>query len=80
MQGSMLKFPVSALEGVLWAFEGVAVSSPQRGLETMQFVRFKTEEEDQMKRWTLSMMCVVILFGIGLTTSLAMSLPPLAAG
>jgi len=39
----------------------------------MQFVRFKTEEEDQMKRWTLSMMCVVILFGIGLTASLAMA-------
>ncbi len=26
-----------------------------------------------MKRWTLSMMCVVILFGIGLTASLAMA-------
>ena len=57
----------------LWAFEGAAVSSPQRGLKTMQFVRFKTGEEDQMKRWTLSMMCVVILFGIGLTASLAMA-------
>jgi len=31
---------------VLWAFEGAAVSSPQSGLEIMQFVRFKTEEED----------------------------------
>jgi hypothetical protein len=39
----------------------------------MQFVRFKTEEKDQMKRWTLSMMCIVILFGIGLTASLAMA-------
>jgi hypothetical protein len=39
----------------------------------MQFVRFKTEEEDQMKRWILSMICVVILFGIGLTASLAMA-------
>jgi hypothetical protein len=39
----------------------------------MQFVRFKTEEEDQMKRWTLSMMCLVMLFGIGLTASLAMA-------
>src|SRR5229473_6889750 len=39
----------------------------------MQFVRFKTGEENQMKRWTLSMMCVVILFGIGLTASLAMA-------
>ena len=26
-----------------------------------------------MKRWTLSMMCIVILFGIGLTASLAMA-------
>ena len=69
----MRKFPVSAPEGVLWVFEGAAVSTPQRGLETMQFVRFKTEEEDQMKRRTLSMMCVVILFGIGLTASLAMA-------
>jgi hypothetical protein len=42
-----------------------------------------------MKRWTLSTMCVVILFGIGLTASVAMadehgrlsvSLSPLAAG
>jgi hypothetical protein len=73
MQESSLKFPVYAPEGVLWAFEGAAVSSPQRGLETMQFVRFKTEEEDQMKRWTLSMMCIVMLFGIGLTASLAMA-------
>src|SRR6266567_3324126 len=39
----------------------------------MQFVRFKTEEEDQMKRWALSMMCVVMLFGIGLTASLVMA-------
>jgi hypothetical protein len=51
----------------------VAVASPQRGLETRQFVRFKTEEEDQMKRWTLSMMCVVMLLGIGLTASLVMA-------
>ena len=47
LQGNILKFPVYAPEGVLWAFKGAAVSSPQRGLETMQFVRFKTEEEDQ---------------------------------
>src|SRR5262245_6820665 len=39
----------------------------------MQFMRFKTEEEDPMKRWTLSMMCVVIVFGIGLTTSAAVA-------
>jgi hypothetical protein len=73
MQGSILKFPVSAPEGVLWACEGAAVSFPQCGLETMQLVQFKPEEEDQMKRWTLSMMCVVILFGIGLPVSLAMA-------
>jgi len=39
----------------------------------MQFVRFKTEEEDQMKRWTLSMICVVMLCGIGLTAAVAMA-------
>jgi hypothetical protein len=41
MQGSILKFLVYAPEGMLWAFERAA-SSPQRRLETMQFVRFKT--------------------------------------
>jgi hypothetical protein len=41
----------------------------------MSFVRLTTSyaEEDHMKRWTLSMMGVVILFGIGLTASLAMA-------
>jgi len=71
MQGSILKFPVYALDGMLWAFEGAAVSSPQRGLETRKLVWCKTKEEDAMKRWTLSVVCVVLLVGIGLTASLA---------
>ena len=33
MQGSILKFPVYAPEGVLWAFEGLPVSSQQSSLE-----------------------------------------------
>jgi hypothetical protein len=58
-------------EGVLWAFAGAAVSSLQRGIETMGFVCLKTSnaEKDQMKRWTLSMMGIVTLVGIGLTAS-----------
>jgi hypothetical protein len=58
-------------KGLVWAFAGAAVSSPQRGLETMSFVSLQTEEEDHMKRWILSMMCVVTLVGIGLTVSSA---------
>jgi hypothetical protein len=54
------------------------LGAPKQVTQNPVTVRFKTEEEDQMKRWTLSMMyavmmCVVILFGIGLTASPAMS-------
>jgi len=60
---------------VLWAFAGAAIASLQRGLETMSLVRLQTSdaEEDQMKRWTLSIMGVVTLVGIGLTVSSAMA-------
>ena len=72
MQGRMLKFPVYAPEGVLWALRGRRILATVWA-EDYAVVQFKSEEEDQMKRWTLSMMCVVILFGIGLTASLAMA-------
>ena len=60
---------------MLWAFVGAAVSSPQRGIETMSLVSLQTSdaEKDQMKRWTLSIMGVVTLVGIGLTVSSAMA-------
>jgi hypothetical protein len=37
MQRSILKFPVYAPEGLLYAFEGAPVSAPQSNLEILCF-------------------------------------------
>jgi hypothetical protein len=75
MQGSRLTCPVYALEGVLEAFEGVSVAAPQSSIAILCFasVKLLRQEEDQMRRLTLSITCLVALFCLGLAAPLAMA-------